>query len=102
MGSFIVYLLEWSACLLAFLLLYKMCFSGTTFHRFNRFYLLSIVVLSAMLPLIHIVPSTQMEPMAEVCRTVVQIDGGHDAVGNLFVKFQVASAEDTERLTTIE
>ena len=74
MGAFVVYILEWSACLLAFLLLYMMCFSGSTFHRFNRFYLLGIVVLSAMLPLIHIAPTEQMEPMAESCRTAVWVD----------------------------
>ena len=76
MGAFVVYILEWSACLLGFQLLYKMCFSGTTFHRFNRFYLLGSVVLSAFLPLIHIIPSEQMEPMADACRTVVWIDEG--------------------------
>ncbi|MBO4822453.1 MAG: energy transducer TonB [Prevotella sp.] len=74
MGAFVVYILEWSACLLGFLLLYKMCFSGTTFHRFNRFYLLGTVVLSAVLPLIHIAPTEQMEPMAEACRAVVTVD----------------------------
>ena len=74
MGAFVVYILEWSVCLLAFLLLYKMCFSGSTFHRFNRFYLLGIVALSAMLPLIHIAPTEQMEPMAESCRTAVWVD----------------------------
>lgn len=74
MGAFVVYILEWSVCLLAFLLLYKMCFSGSTFHRFNRFYLLGIVVLSAILPLIHIAPTEQMEPMAESCRTAVWVD----------------------------
>lgn len=74
MGAFVVYILEWSVCLLAFLLLYKVCFSGSTFHRFNRFYLLGIVVLSAMLPLIHIAPTEQMEPMAESCRTAVWVD----------------------------
>ena len=74
MGAFVVYILEWSVCLLAFLLLYKMCFSGSTFHRFNRFYLLGIVALSAILPLIHIAPTEQMEPMAESCRTAVWVD----------------------------
>jgi outer membrane biosynthesis protein TonB len=74
MGAFVVYILEWSACLLAFLLLYKMCFSGSTFHRFNRFYLLGIVVLSPLLPLIHIAPTEQMEPMAESCRTAIWVD----------------------------
>lgn len=68
MGSFVVYVLEWALCLSAFLLLYKMCFSGSTFHRFNRLFLLGSVVLSALLPLIHITPNEQMEPIAEVCR----------------------------------
>ena len=68
MGSFVVYILEWSLCLSAFLLLYKMCFSGCTFHRFNRLFLLGSVVVSALLPLIHINMGEQMEPIAEVCR----------------------------------
>jgi len=68
MGSFVIYILEWALCLSAFLLLYKMCFSGSTFHRFNRLFLLSSVVVSAMLPLIHITTSEEMEPIAEVCR----------------------------------
>ena len=74
MGAFVIYILEWSACLLAFLLLYKMCFSGSTFHRFNRLFLLGSVVLSAVLPLIHIAPTDGMEPMAESCRTTAWVD----------------------------
>ena len=72
----VVYILEWSVCLLGFLFLYKMCFSGSTFHRFNRLYLLGTVVLSAMLPLIHITPTQQMEPVAETCRVVMPLDEG--------------------------
>ncbi len=68
MGSFVVYILEWALCLSAFLLLYKMCFSGCTFHRFNRLFLLGSVVVSALLPLIHITLGEQMEPIAELCR----------------------------------
>lgn len=68
MGSFVVYIIEWALCLSAFLLLYKMCFSGSTFHRFNRLFLLGSVVVSALLPLIHITTTEQMEPIAEVCR----------------------------------
>ena len=67
-GSFVIYILEWALCLSAFLLLYKMCFSGSTFHRFNRLFLLGSVVLAAMLPMIHITPNEEMEPIAEVCR----------------------------------
>lgn len=68
MGSFVVYALEWAMCLSAFLFLYKMCFSGCTFHRFNRVFLLGSVVLSALLPLIHISTNEQIEPIAEMCR----------------------------------
>ena len=68
MGSFVVYILEWALCLSAFLLLYKMCFSGSTFHRFNRLFLLGSIVVSALLPLIHVTTNEQMEPIAEVCR----------------------------------
>ena len=68
MGSFVVYIIEWALCLSAFLLLYKMCFSGSTFHRFNRMFLLASVIVSALLPLIHITTTEQMEPIAEVCR----------------------------------
>ena len=66
MGSFVVYALEWALCLSVFLLLYKMCFSGSTFHRFNRLFLLGSVVLSALLPIIHITTNEQIEPIAEV------------------------------------
>ena len=68
MGSFVVYILEWALCLSAFLLLYKMCFSGSTFHRFNRLFLLGSIVVSALLPLVHVTTNEQMEPIAEVCR----------------------------------
>ena len=68
MGNFVIYIIEWALCLSAFLLLYKMCFSGSTFHRFNRLFLLGSVVVSALLPLIHITTTEQMEPIAEVCR----------------------------------
>ncbi len=98
MGAFVIYILEWSACLLGFLLLYKMCFSGTTFHRFNRFYLLVSLALSAILPLIHIAPTEQMEPIAESCRAAVWVDE------NPLTTVSVSSAlsSNTESLTILE
>ena len=105
MGAFVVYILEWSVCLLGFLFLYKMCFSGSTFHRFNRLYLLGTIVLSAMLPLIHITPTQQMEPVAETCRVVMPVNEGEmdnwlSAVGS----WQTAESLGTSvgRLTPME
>ena len=98
MGAFVVYILEWSACLLLFLLLYKMCFSGATFHRFNRLYLLGTTLLSAVLPLVHIAPSQQMEPMAESCRTSAWVD--ESPLTN--ISFESALEVSTDGLTVAE
>ena len=54
MGSIVLYIIEWAFALIVLLTIYKAVFSGTTFNRFNRFYLLGATVLSALLPLLHI------------------------------------------------
>lgn len=54
MGSIVLYILEWAFALVVLLIIYKAAFSGTTFYRFNRFYLLGATLLSALLPLVHI------------------------------------------------
>ena len=54
MGSIVLYIMEWAFALIVLLTIYKAAFSGTTFYRFNRFYLLGATVLSALLPLLHI------------------------------------------------
>ncbi len=53
MGSIVLYIMEWAFVLIVLLTIYKAVFSGTTFYRFNRFYLLGATVLSALLPLVH-------------------------------------------------
>lgn len=68
MGSFVLYILEWAFCLLLFLAVYKVCLCGSTFHRFNRLYLLGAIAVSAILPLIHL----NVEPEAQ---TQIQISG---------------------------
>ena len=54
MGSIVLYIIEWAFALLVLLAIYKTAFSGTTLHRFNRFYLLGATLLSALLPLVHV------------------------------------------------
>ena len=96
MGSFVIYILEWALCLSAFLLLYKMCFSGSTFHRFNRLFLLGSVVIAALLPLIHITTNEEMEPIAEVCRLNTEELAPLPVVETL----QMQVAETQEQLST--
>ena len=63
MGSIVLYIIEWAFALLVLLAIYKAAFSGTTLHRFNRFYLLGATLLSALLPLVH-VTITDSTPVA--------------------------------------
>ena len=63
MGSIVLYIIEWAFALLVLIAIYKAAFSGTTLHRFNRFYLLGATLLSALLPLVH-VTITDSTPVA--------------------------------------
>ncbi len=54
MGAFFVYILKSSFCLALFYLFYRLFLSRETFHRFNRMALLSLMVLSCVVPLIQI------------------------------------------------
>ena len=59
MGLFFVYILKSSVCLAVFYLFYRLLLSRETFHRFNRFALLGILLISCLLPLIEV--SVQQE-----------------------------------------
>lgn len=66
MGTFLVYILKSAACLAVFYLFYKLLMSRDTFHRFNRFALLGLLVLSSLLPLVEASvnsPATVQETM---------------------------------------
>ena len=50
MGLFFVYILKSTVCLAIFYLFYKLLLSRETFHSFNRFALMGILLLSVLLP----------------------------------------------------
>jgi beta-lactamase regulating signal transducer with metallopeptidase domain len=50
MGTFIVFIIKSAICLIVFYLFYKLLLSKDTFHRFNRIALLSILLLSFVVP----------------------------------------------------
>ncbi len=54
MGIFFVYILKSSVCLTMFYLFYKLLLSRDTFHRFNRIALLSLIMLSVIIPFCEI------------------------------------------------
>ncbi len=54
MGVFFVYILKSAFCLAAFYLFYRLLLSRDTFHRFNRVMLLSLMLLSCLLPFVEV------------------------------------------------
>ena len=72
MGTFLVYILKSAACLAVFYLFYKLLMSRDTFHRFNRFALLGLLVLSSVLPLVE-VSVNRLAPVHETMLTLEQL-----------------------------
>lgn len=54
MGLFLIYIMKSALCLAVFYLFFRLLLTGETFHQFNRFALLGILLLSGLLPLIEI------------------------------------------------
>ena len=70
MGIFFVYILKSSVCLVGFYLFYRLLLSRETFHRFNRVALLSILLLSCLLPLVEVT----VEKQTEVHQTMMTLE----------------------------
>ena len=70
MGAFFVYILKSSLCLAVFYLFYRLLLSKETFHRCNRIALLSIILLSYILPLATI--TTNQHTMVSTAVTTVE------------------------------
>ena len=70
MGLFFVYILKSSACLAVFYLFYRLLMARETFHRFNRFALLGILLLSCLLPLIEV----NVKQETEVHQTMLTLE----------------------------
>lgn len=54
MGTLLAYLIKSAACLILFYIFYKLLLAKETFHCFNRFALLGVLLFSAVLPFIQI------------------------------------------------
>lgn len=70
MGIFFVYILKSSVCLVVFYLFYRLLLSRETFHRFNRVALLSILLLSCLLPLVEVT----VEEQTDVHQTMMTLE----------------------------
>lgn len=106
MYDIIIYLLQSGACLAGFYLVYKLFLSRETLHRFNRMLLLSVIVVSAVLPLCRItvereLPVAATETVIEVSEiTAAEIveDKGLDYETTICIVFLLGAAATAARL----
>lgn len=106
MYDIIIYLLQSGACLAGFYFVYKLFLSRETLHRFNRMLLLSVIVVSAVLPLCRItvereLPVAATETVIEVSEiTAAEIieDKGVDYETAICIVFLLGAAATAARL----
>ena len=70
MGTLLIYILKSSVCLAVFYLFYKLLMSRETFHRFNRFSLLGLMIICSIIPFVKI----SIENPTEAVQGAVSMD----------------------------
>lgn len=71
LGMFFIYSVKVAVCLALFYLFHKLLMSRDTFHTFNRFAILSMMLLSLVLPLVHL----SLDSGAGINRGTVVLEG---------------------------
>ena len=71
LGMFFIYSVKVAVCLALFYLFHKLLMSRDTFHTFNRFAILSMMLLSLVLPLVHL----SLDSEARINRGTVALEG---------------------------
>lgn len=71
LGMFFIYSVKVAVCLALFYLFHKLLMSRDTFHTFNRFAILSMMLLSLVLPLVHL----SLDSGAGINRGTVALEG---------------------------
>lgn len=91
MGLFFIYSLKVAFCLIAFYLVFKLLLSKETFHTFNRWVLLLVMVVSILLPWLKV---TTAEPTA--------IAEGMISLESIIVSAEVVNDDTQEGLSAIQ
>ena len=71
LGMFFIYSVKVAVCLALFYLFHKLLMSRDTFHTFNRFAILSMMLFSLVLPLVHL----SLDSEAGINRGTVALEG---------------------------
>ena len=70
MGTLLIYILKSAVCLAVFYLFYKLLMNRETFHRFNRFSLLGLMIICSIIPFAKI----SMDTPVETAQVEISID----------------------------
>lgn len=106
MYDIIIYLLQSGACLAGFYFVYKLFLSRETLHRFNRMLLLSVIVVSAVLPLCRITVERELPVAAtdtaievsEITTAEIVEDKGFDYETAICIVFLLGAVATVARL----
>lgn len=106
MYDIIIYLLQSGACLAGFYFVYKLFLSRETLHRFNRILLLSVIAVSAVLPLCRITVERELPVAAtdtaievtEIAAAEVVEEKGFDYETAICIVFLLGAAATAARL----
>ncbi len=70
MGTLLIYIMKSAVCLAVFYLFYKLLMSRETFHRFNRFSLLGLMIICSIIPFVKI----SIDSLTESVQGAVSMD----------------------------
>ncbi len=99
MAAILIYLIKWAILLASGVALFMLLMRGETFHRFNRWLLLSIAVFSMVLPAVNFSIESPMARFSSVIEQLVVGDTGVNAEVSIVVEEPLVSTIVTDKIS---
>ena len=102
MAAILIYLIKWALLLASGVALFMLLMRGETFHRFNRWLLLSIAVFSMVLPAVNFSIESPMARFSSVIEQLVVGDTGVNDEVAIVVEEPLVSTIVTDKISEAE
>ena len=99
MAAILIYLIKWAILLASGVALFMLLMRGETFHRFNRWLLLSIAVFSMVLPAVNFSIESPMARFSSVIEQLVVGDTGVNGEVAIVVEEPLVSTIVTDKIS---
>ena len=99
MAAILIYLIKWAILLASGVALFMLLMRGETFHRFNRWLLLSIAVFSMVLPAVNFSIESPMARFSSVIEQLVLGDTGVNDEVSIMVEEPLVSTIVTDKIS---